>query len=154
MTVESKKFDWSWRSCSFKEGADNLEYITALSFTVTREIGKVYGQGAKKRGRTGGQIDATGSITWWSSRLAELRATRPKFADYPFTPTLQRQLPSGAIVPVVFEDCLITEFGEDFQIGPDQNVVVTPVDIMDVIYNGVSIFGDEDLLDELFNEAA
>lgn len=154
MTVESKKFDWSWRSCSFKEGADDLEYIVAFEFTVTREIGKVYGQGAKKRGRTAGPIDATGSITWWASRFAQLRANKPKFCDFPFTPTLQRQLPNGAIVPVVFEDCLITEFGESLQVGPDQHTIVTPVDIMDVIYNGQSIFGDEELLEELISEAA
>lgn len=140
-SVRVNGFHYSWSSIGFKEAANDIDYLSEVSFTVTREIGKPRGAGNHKYGRTRGDADYTGQLAWFAEQFYEARATKDAFGDEVFNLHLSVQEAGFSLITFELEACLFLEGAHEWTRGPDILMVTTPIDIMDVRVNGKKWFG-------------
>lgn len=133
-------------SVGLKDGAEDIDYFTAIDFTASRAIGQARGAGARKYGRTRGPMDFVGSVSLWAEKYFELKAAKEAFGDRIVDYVVNVQELPGSLITVELIGCLETEGSVSWSQGEDLLMITTPLDIMEINVNGKPWYGDNALI--------
>lgn len=132
---------YSWVSIGLGiDGADTEDFI-AISYKASQEIGKVRGKGHRKRGRTKGNSDSTGSFTLLKAEANRLiKRLGPGYMtgkrDFPITVSYSETGESQIITDELI-DCRIIDTDDTRDPGTDAAAVVFQLDIGQILYDGI-----------------
>jgi hypothetical protein len=133
-------------SIGIVKGVEEIEYTT----TFNRE--KLRGGSRKPLIRTDGDVDYEASITWlksWFDFICDKsRELKMPLADLEFLVNFSyahkgEVLHTDTLIGVKFG-----EIGNSHSRSPDGLQVTTPLDVMDIFYDGVNVFGESLAADE------
>lgn len=137
--INGNRYDWSSIGLGI-DGEDSLHF-RSINYKSTQEIGKVRGKGHRKRGRTKGESDSTGSF---SLLKREANALKKRLGngfmtgknDFPITVSYSEET-EGPIIIDTLEDCRIIDIDDAREPGTDALVTVFTIDIGRVLYDGI-----------------
>ncbi len=129
---------YSWASVVAKFDTLEIPHFSEISYSHTLEPGTVRGTGAQKAGRTRGEYDAEGSVTWqlegWQQLLEHLG---DGFMEKSFTIVVSYAEEGQPVVTDELVGVRITSTEKNPSQGTDPITVTTPLSIMYIIENGV-----------------
>ena len=121
--------------------------ICAIGYGDPREIGKVFGNSSKKRGRTRGQVDATGSFEMFFADARDfLKAMTTEFGGYyegDFPVTVSYGNNGQPVVTDKLFDVCLTDVQDDHGEGTDALKTSFEMDIMTIKRDGSQAFADD-----------
>lgn len=127
------------------DGVKLFSSFQAIEYNFERNIGVLRGNGsAMKKGRTRGEFDFKGSITVAkgddTAFIAALAALgMGGFAEGVFDLIVTySEIGQGAPIVDTLVGCTLTNGGDSHSVGPDPLVKTYDLDIMDILYNGIS----------------
>jgi hypothetical protein len=121
-------------------GIDEIEY----QVTINRE--KFYGGHRVPILRTDGEAEHEGSLTmhraWYNFIVRKAKELGIGLAMLKMTIAVTYEDPTGDTFTDTLTDVAIGEIGNSHSNGPEHLMVTIPLDIMNVYYDGVDVFGD------------
>lgn len=127
------------QSIGIIEGVDEIEY------TVTFNREKLHGSSRKPIDRTTGDIELDASITflrsWYDLIVAKAKEANVALADLEMTITINFAHKGEVLHTDTLAQAKFAEIGNSHSRGPDPLMVTCPLDIMNVYFDGVDVFG-------------
>jgi len=128
------------------KGIDEIEYVT----TFNRD--KLRGGSRKPLIRTEGDVDYEASITWlksWFDFLCDKsRELKIPLADLELLFNFSYAHKGEVLHTDTLTQVKLAEISNSHSRSPDGLMVTTPLDIMDIFYDGVNVFGETLAADE------
>ncbi|HMJ52402.1 MAG TPA: hypothetical protein VK540_10005 [Polyangiaceae bacterium] len=122
------------------KGIEEIEYTT----TFNRE--KLRGGSRKPLLRTDGDVDYEGSITWlksWFDYLCDKsRELKIPLADLELLVNFSYAHKGEVLHTDTLVGVKLAEIGNSHSRGPDGLQTTSPLDVMDIFYDGVNVFGE------------
>jgi hypothetical protein len=127
------------------DGGKLFSSVQSIDYNFERNIGVLRGNGsAMKKGRTRGEFDFKGSISMAKGDDTEFIAILAAlgmggFAEAVFDIIVTySELGQGVPVVDTLVGCTITNGADSHSVGPDPLVKTYELDMMDILYNGLS----------------
>ncbi len=122
------------------KGIEDIEYSSKIQRT------KLYGSSRVPRIRTDGDVEPEGSMTLWRSHFQAI-AKFAKAANVPLGKlhtTIAITYVADGYPPYTdtLWDVMLAEIGNSAQRGPDAVMVKVPLDMLNIFYDGVDVFGN------------
>jgi hypothetical protein len=122
------------------EGIDSLDYKVKMNRT------KLYGTSRLPIDMTDGDIDADSSITflksWFDYISAKARELKIPLAQLEMTGTVNYQHRGEVMHTDTLSQVRFAEIGHSLSKGPDPLMVVCPLILLNVYYDGVDVLGN------------
>lgn len=123
-----------------------IKGIEEIEYTVTFNREKLRGGSRKPLIRTDGDVDYEGSITWlksWFDYICDKsRELKIPLADLELLFNFSYAHKGEVLHSDTIFGVKLGEIGNSHSRGPDGLMVTTPLDVMDIFYDGVNVFGE------------
>lgn len=122
-------------------GLQEIEYST----TINQE--KFYGTQRTPKLRTEGEAEFSASITmhryWFNYIISKAKEIKLPLAYLEMTLSVSYVVKGKGIVTDTLKEARFQEIGNSHTNGPAHLMVAMPLDVMDIFYSGVNVFGDK-----------
>ncbi|RYZ65436.1 MAG: hypothetical protein EOP08_06995 [Proteobacteria bacterium] len=132
---------YGWGSIELGIAGVDQEGFTAISYKASQDVGKVRGKGHRKKARTKGESDSTGSLTLLKKDANKLyKVLGPGFMtgnnDFPITVNYSENAEDEPITDTL-KSCRIIDINDDPQQGSEPLTVTLELDIGSILYDGI-----------------
>jgi hypothetical protein len=155
VTVNAVPYDFYSMEVEVVAGDESIGIIKGIEeieYTVTFNREKLRGGSRKPIARTDGDIDMEGSITWlksWFDYLCDKsRELGIPLADLELLFNFSYAHKGDVLHTDTLTEVKLGEISNSHSRSPDALMVTTPLDIMDIFFDGENVFGETLAADE------